>query len=65
MRLIRLGEVRNLTSLSRSAIYRKMKAKQFPQSVSLGNRSVAWVEDEVKSWVGDLIDTRNEQLKRR
>lgn len=65
MKLIRLEEVRNITALSRSAIYRKMKANQFPQTVSLGNRSVAWVEDEVKSWVDDLIDSRNEQLKKR
>lgn len=60
MRLIRLEEVRNLTSLSRSAIYRKMKAKEFPQTVNLSDRSVAWVEDEIKSWMYDLIDARNE-----
>ena len=60
MRLIRLEEVRNLTSLSRSAIYRKMKAKEFPQTVNLSDRSVAWVEEEIRSWIHDLIDARNE-----
>lgn len=61
MRLIRLTEVRNLTALSRSAIYRKMKTNDFPQTVNLGDRSVAWVEEEIKSWVHDLIESRNEQ----
>lgn len=60
MRLIRLEEVRNLTSLSRSAIYRKMKEKEFPQTVNLSDRSVAWVEEEIKSWIHDLIESRNE-----
>ncbi|MDW3136300.1 AlpA family transcriptional regulator [Vibrio sp. 1288] len=60
MRLIRLEEVRNLTALSRSAIYRKMKAKEFPQTVNLGDRSVAWVEEEVRSWIHDLVEARNE-----
>lgn len=60
MRLIRLEEVRNLTSLSRSAIYRKMKAKEFPQTVNLSDRSVAWVEEEIESWIHDLIEARNE-----
>ena len=58
MRLIRLTEVRNLTALSRSAIYRKMKANDFPQTVNLGDRSVAWVESEVTAWIHTLIEGR-------
>ncbi|MEZ8402687.1 AlpA family phage regulatory protein [Vibrio splendidus] len=58
MRLIRLTEVRNLTALSRSAIYRKMKAKEFPQTVNLSDRSVAWVESEVIAWIESLVKMR-------
>ena len=46
-RLIKLKEVINLTALSRSLIYKKMKEGLFPKSVSLGDRAVAWVESEI------------------
>ncbi|MEZ9566250.1 AlpA family phage regulatory protein [Vibrio artabrorum] len=39
------------TALSRSAIYRKMDEGDFPVSVSLGDRAVAWVEEEVDNWM--------------
>ncbi|MCI9689792.1 AlpA family transcriptional regulator [Vibrio parahaemolyticus] len=55
MRLIRLKEVMDQTALSRSAIYRKMKAGEFPQSVSLGDRAVAWVESEVQEWILEKV----------
>ncbi|PAR30849.1 hypothetical protein CGT99_14715 [Vibrio metoecus] len=37
--------------ISRSAIYRKMNDGEFPQSVSLGERAIAWVESEVDEWM--------------
>ena len=58
MRLIRLTEVRNLTALSRSAIYRKMKAKEFPQTVNLSDRSDAWLESEVTAWIREVVSRR-------
>lgn len=51
MRLIRLSEVMQQTSLSRSVIYRKMKKGSFPQNISLGGRSVAWLESDVQEWI--------------
>ncbi|MEH6532217.1 MAG: AlpA family phage regulatory protein [Photobacterium frigidiphilum] len=43
----KLKEVIEKKALSRSAIYRKMEAGEFPVSVSLGDRAVAWVESEI------------------
>ncbi|MDQ2109989.1 AlpA family transcriptional regulator [Vibrio sp. 2017_1457_15] len=51
MRFLKLKEVMEKTALSRSAIYRKMNDGEFPQSVSLGGRAVAWVESEVYEWM--------------
>ncbi|EME3968326.1 AlpA family transcriptional regulator [Vibrio fluvialis] len=51
MRFLKLKEVMEKTALSRSAIYRKMSDGEFPQSVSLGDRAVAWVESEVDGGV--------------
>ncbi|MBF4247580.1 AlpA family phage regulatory protein [Vibrio anguillarum] len=47
MRFLKLKEVMKKTALSRSAIYRKMNEGEFPQSVSLGDRWIAWVDSEV------------------
>lgn len=53
--LIRLPEVRRLTGLSRSEIYRRMTLGQFPAKVSIGPRIVGWPEDEVAQWVEACI----------
>lgn len=53
--LIKLREVTRRTALGRSTIYAKMNAGQFPSSVKLGDRSVAWVEAEVEEWVESRI----------
>lgn len=54
-RLLRMAEVRNRTALSRSAIYAYMATGAFPQPVSIGARSVAWIESDVKAWVAARI----------
>ena len=54
-RLLRLKEVMDVTALSRSAIYRKMNTGDFPQSASIGDRAVAWVEKDVSDWIESVI----------
>ncbi|MBY8210886.1 AlpA family transcriptional regulator [Vibrio diazotrophicus] len=58
MRFLKLKEVMEKTALSRSAIYRKMSDEEFPQSVSLGDRAVAWVESEVDEWMVECLNNR-------
>lgn len=62
MRFLKLKEVMEKSALSRSAIYRKMNDGEFPQSVSLGDRAVAWVESEVQDWVIDKVAERDERI---
>lgn len=57
-RLIKLPEVKHRTGLSRSGIYDKIAKKTFPAPVPTGERSVAWVEDEVQAWIDDQINRR-------
>lgn len=52
-RLIRLPEVLELTGLSKSTLYRKIKEDQFPAPVSLGPGSVAWRKSEVLDWIAN------------
>ena len=61
MRLIRMKEVMHLTGLSRPSVYRLMKDGLFPNSIELGERSVAWVDDEVHEWVDQKIHTARNQ----
>ncbi len=58
MRFLKLKEVMEKTALSRSAIYRKMNDGEFPQSVSLGERAIAWGESEVDEWMDSCLKLR-------
>lgn len=59
MRLIKLKEVIHITGLARATIYKYMKEGKFPLSVSLGERAVAWVEEEINDWILDKIENRD------
>ena len=54
-RLIRRKEVQAKTSLGASSIYALMKQGNFPQSLKLSERRVAWLESEVDQWVTERI----------
>lgn len=64
MRLIKLKEVMHITTLGRSTIYKYMAEDAFPKSVSLGDRAVAWVEDEVQDWMMERIELREVQYSK-
>ncbi len=57
-RFIKLAKVKDYTSLSTSEIYRRIAAGTFPAQVTLGPKSVAWVEAEVLGWLDDLAAQR-------
>ena len=61
-RLIRITEVISKTGLSRSRIYQYISEDRFPASVSLGGRSVAWVESEVDKWIENVIRQRDSSI---
>ena len=50
-RLLRIEEVEEITGLSHSTIYRKVKEGTFPPPVRVGKRAVRWREWEVREWV--------------
>lgn len=59
MRIIRLKEVIDCTGLGRSTIYKYIAEGTFPKPVSLGDRSVAWVESEIHDWILARIEARD------
>jgi prophage regulatory protein len=50
-RLVRLPEVKDRTGLSRTSIYRKMDAGEFPSAIKLSKNAVAWRETELERWI--------------
>lgn len=49
--LLRLPEVQRRTGLSRSTLYKWMRAGQFPTPKHFGSRTVAWLEQDVSQWI--------------
>ncbi|WP_334018306.1 helix-turn-helix transcriptional regulator [Alteromonas sp. S015] len=63
MRLIRLNEVLHSTGLSRSTVYKYVADNLFPKPVSLGDRAVGWVEQEVNDWLSARLFERDHGLE--
>jgi prophage regulatory protein len=57
-RLVRLPEVIDRSGLSRTSIYRKMDAGEFPMSVQLGSNTVAWLEADLERWIAAPMEWR-------
>jgi len=55
LRFIKRKEVETITGLSRSSIYAKMESGSFPSAIKLGERSVAWIYDEVLEWAKNRV----------
>lgn len=58
-RLIKLSQVKALTTLSTSELYRRIAAGAFPRQVMLGPKSAVWIEAEVLEWMEALIGERS------
>lgn len=50
-RNLRLPEVRHITGLSKSEIYRRIKAGVFPPQRRISSRVAIWPESDVTAWV--------------
>ena len=54
--ILRRKQVEARTGLARSTIYQYVKAGTFPAPISLGVKSVGWIEAEVNAWLEARID---------
>lgn len=53
--LLRLPAVCAQIGLSKSQIYRLIRANEFPAPVHLGSNSVAWISEHVNAWIEKKI----------
>ena len=54
-KILRLPDVKARTGLSRSTIYLRLATGTFPRPVSLGARSIGFVESEIDAWISERI----------
>ena len=59
-KLVRLGTVLAMTTLSTATIYRLMKKGQFPRQIKISERSTRWVLDEIFEWMDGNFKARDE-----
>jgi len=52
--LLRREEVEEMTGLSRSTIYREIKADRFPKPVRTAVRAVSWRRTDIENWISSL-----------
>lgn len=54
--ILRRKQVEARIGLFRSTIYDRIKAGTFPAPISLGAKSVGWIESEVDTWLSDQVE---------
>ena len=54
-RFLRLRQVEDKIGCGKSWIYRQIQLQQFPPSIRLNSRHVAWLESEVDAWIHQRI----------
>ncbi len=58
IKIIKLPEVIEITTLSRASVYRLIAEGDFPKQVKLSTRACAWVEQDVLNWLNNRINSR-------
>jgi prophage regulatory protein len=58
--LLRLRDVIEKTSLSRSTIYRRIDDKTFPKPVKVGDFAVRWKSSAIDGWITGLSSEKFE-----
>jgi prophage regulatory protein len=60
--ILRRPQVEARTGLSRSTIYARMQEGMFPRPISLGSKSVGWLEGEIDDWLDQRIKASRPNL---
>jgi len=49
--ILRLKDLQRRIPLSRSAIYAKISAGEFPAPIALGPRAIGWLSTDIHKWI--------------
>jgi prophage regulatory protein len=53
--ILRLNATLAKTGLSRSVLYSKISKGEFPKQISLSERSIGFLEEEVDKWIDERV----------
>lgn len=53
-KLILVSDLRQLTRLSKTTIYREIRRGAFPKPLRLARNRIAWKQTEVLNWIASL-----------
>lgn len=56
-KLLSFSQVKEMTGLSRTTIWRYEQNKNFPRHISLSKRCIRWRESEVMAWMNGISGT--------
>ena len=59
-RILRLPTVLAEIDISAATLWRWVKDKSFPQPISLGGRSIGWLQTEINEWIKARAALRNQ-----
>lgn len=51
IKIIRIAQVEAKVGLKKSAIYKRMKEKEFPPQIKLGRHASGWLESDIDEWI--------------
>ena len=60
--ILKLSEVKLITALSGSTIYRLISQGDFPKQIKLSERSSGWLQSEVEQWLQERIDASRDDV---
>ena len=55
--ILKLKDITQRCSISKSKIYRDIKEGRFPKQVHLGSNCVGWLSYDIDNWIGSLTQT--------
>ena len=61
--LVKLPEVREMTTFSSATIYRLISKGEFPKQIKLSERSLGWLLDEIYAWLDEKRSSREDDDK--
>ncbi len=58
--ILRLPEVKHRVGLSRSQLYALIRLGKFPPQITLGPKSIGFLESEIEAWITDRRAERDQ-----
>jgi prophage regulatory protein len=56
IKLYRIEDVAEMTSLSKASIYKQIRLGTFPKPIKLDSRTNAWTDEQLEEWVKSRIE---------